>query len=50
MFGWPEDRTSIIEESITATEHLYGEIKGTQSAVHLNDSHYVNKKMTGRVL
>lgn len=43
-----EGRTDIIEESITALGHLYGEIKGAQTAVQLNDGHYVNKKMTGR--
>lgn len=36
--------TDIIQESITALGHLYGEIKGTRTAVQLNDSHYVNKK------
>lgn len=34
----------ITEESITALGHLYSEIKGTRTAVQLNDSHYVNKK------
>lgn len=34
----------IIEESITALGQLYGEIKGAQTAVQLNDGHYVNKK------
>lgn len=37
----------IIEESITALGHLYGEIKGAQAAHRLNDGHYVNKKMQG---
>ena len=43
-----EGRTDIIEESITALGHLYGEIKGAQTAVQLNDGHYVNKKTTER--
>lgn len=43
-----EGRTDIIEESITALGHLYGEIKGAQTAVRLNDGHYVNKKTTER--
>lgn len=38
----------ITHESITALGHLYGEIKGTQAAVRLNDRHYVNKKMIVR--
>ncbi|EFA12037.1 hypothetical protein TcasGA2_TC001454 [Tribolium castaneum] len=48
--GRPQDgcegRTDIIEKSITALGHLYGEIKGAQTAVQLNDGHYVNKKTT----